>query len=101
MLDVSMSSVVQRLQYNPKILCQKTHQHLPARAAARCKEEEYCEIVFICMQEDQLCVPLNGRQRRNRCWAHVSWTHMRCSTPIIYNGTFNSALHYRSGGICL
>ncbi|GFU68362.1 uncharacterized protein TNCV_1719911 [Trichonephila clavipes] len=52
-------------------------------AAARCRplfkhqEEESpllrCEIVFtmqVCMQEDQLCVPLNGRQRRNRlCWA--------------------------------
>ncbi|GFV75295.1 HTH_Tnp_Tc3_2 domain-containing protein [Trichonephila clavipes] len=41
-----------------------------------------CEIVFtvqVCMQEDH-CVPLNGRQRRNRlCWAseHVSWTQQQ------------------------
>ncbi|GFV97123.1 HTH_Tnp_Tc3_2 domain-containing protein [Trichonephila clavipes] len=67
------------------------------------QEEEspllWCEIVFtmqVCMQEDPVvCVPLNGRQRRNRlCWAreHVSWTQQQwASVPVhrrvqIYNG---------------
>ncbi|GFV73975.1 uncharacterized protein TNCV_4559231 [Trichonephila clavipes] len=47
-----------------------------------------CEIVFtmqVCMQEDQLCAFLNGRQRRNRlCWAreHVSWTQQQWASVL-------------------
>ncbi|GFV84956.1 HTH_Tnp_Tc3_2 domain-containing protein [Trichonephila clavipes] len=68
-------------------------------AAARCEttfkhqEEESpllrCEIVFtmqsLYARRPVVCVPLNGRQRRNRlCWAreHVSWTQQQWASVL-------------------
>ncbi|GFW62805.1 HTH_Tnp_Tc3_2 domain-containing protein [Trichonephila clavipes] len=85
-LNVSRS-VLFRHEGEEPLLCRSSLQ-----TTFKHQEEESpllrCEIVFtmqVCMQEDQLCAFLNGRQRRNRlCWAreHVSWTQQQWGSVL-------------------
>ncbi|GFU96912.1 transposable element Tcb2 transposase [Trichonephila clavipes] len=49
-----------------------------------------------------VCVPLNGRQRRNRlCWAreHVSWTQQQWASVLYHQSNTVERHSYRGGGI--
>ncbi|GFS78715.1 transposable element Tcb2 transposase [Trichonephila clavipes] len=108
-LNVSRS-VVQRLwdQYKSEILCP---EDLSLQTTFKHQEEESpllrCEIVFtmqVCMQRKPVvCVPLNGRQRRNRlCWAreHVSWTQQQW-TSVLFTDESRFTMESDSGRLLI
>ncbi|GFX11598.1 transposable element Tcb2 transposase [Trichonephila clavipes] len=58
--------------------------------SARREKNHYCAAARLYARRPVVCVPLNGRQRRNRlCWAreHVSWTQQQWASVLFTDET--------------